>query len=226
MRYWVVDSETTGVGDEDKAVEVAGFYCEDGRVVWHYRSFVDPGIPIPCTASAIHHITDRDVKGAPSIEEAMAPFFDHEFDYVIAHNAQFDKRFMDFGNCPWLCTWKLANRVFPDAPSYSNQVLRYFLNLPDPTVASIEFAHRALYDSEVTTSLFGAIVAKATSDDPWPGMQKVSESPVILRKVGFGKHAGKLWSEVDRGYLDYILNKSSGWDENVLATAQHWYHHR
>lgn len=223
MRYWVVDSETTGVGEEDKVVEIAGLYCEDGVVVDHYRSFVDPGISIPPTASAIHHITDKDVDGAPSIEDAMAPFFDKEFEYVVAHNSGFDRRFMDFGNCPWLCTWKLSMRLFPDAPSHSNQVLRYFFGLEDPVLAKQEFAHRALYDSEITTNLFHYILQNATKEDPWPGMQQVSENPILLKKVNFGKHYGMLWSEVPSNYLNFIINKSSGWDENVLHTAKYYY---
>lgn len=223
MRYWVVDSETTGVKHEDKAVEVAGFFFEDGKMVDYYQSLVNPGIPIPPEASAIHHIVDGDVKGSPSIEEAMVPFFEKEFDYVIAHNAAFDKRFMDFGTCPWLCTWKLSMRVYPDAPSYGNQVLSYYLGLPRPEHAAASMAHRALYDSEVTSHLFLDILSKATTEDPWEAMAKLTNNPTLLKKVAFGAHKGKLWSEVPRSYLDYILHKSSGWDENIMHTARHYY---
>lgn len=223
MRYWVVDSETTGVDDDARAVEIAGIYCEGNKILDHYQTFVDPGISIPAIASAIHHIVDRDVKGAPSIDDAMVPFFEKEFDFVVAHNSKFDARFMDFGECPWVCTWKLANKVYPDAPSYSNQVLRYHLGLKDPVIASVQFAHRALYDSEVTTYLFQDILSKAITDNPLEGMVRITNAPIILKKCGFGKHQGKLWSEVPRDYLDYILNKSTGWDENTLATARYYY---
>lgn len=223
MRYWVVDSETTGVEGKDKAVEVAGVFFEDDRFVRHHQSLVNPGIPIPPQASAIHHITDEDVADAPSIEDAIAPFFDEEFDFVVAHNAAFDKRFLDFGQCPWVCTWKLATVVYPDAPSHSNQVLRYWLGLQGPVIATAQFAHRALYDSEVTAQLFQNLLSKATSEEPLEKMITVSSNPILLKKCGFGKHKGMLWSEVPRNYLDFILNKSSGWDENVLHTARHYF---
>lgn len=223
MRYWVVDSETTGVSAEDKAVEVGGFLCEGKTIIKHYESLVNPGIPIPCTASAIHHITDEDVRNAPSIEDAIAPFFDEEFDFVVAHNAAFDKRFMDFGNAPWACTFRLARRVIPDAPSHSNQALRYFLGLPAPEHASVLLAHRALYDSEVTTHLFHHILDLATTDDPIEGMLKVSNNPQLLKTVAFGAHKGKEWKNVPRNYLDYILHKSSGWDDDILYTARHYF---
>lgn len=223
MRYWVVDSETTGVGAEDKAVEVGGFLCEGKTIIKHYESLVNPGIPIPCTASAIHHITDEDVRNAPSIEDAIAPFFDEEFDFVVAHNAVFDKRFMDFGEAPWICTMRLSRRVIPEAPSHSNQALRYFLGLEAPKHASVLLAHRALYDSEVTTHLFHHILDLATTDDPIEGMLKVSNNPQLLKTVNFGTHKGKEWRNVPRSYLDYILHKSSGWEEDVLHTARYYF---
>lgn len=223
MRYWVVDSETTGVDGEAKAVEVAGFLCEDDRVVEHYQSLVNPGIRIPPEASAIHHITDRDVADAPAIEDAMAPFFDHEFDFVVAHNAAFDKRFMDFGQAPWACTYKLAMVVYPNAPSHKNQVLRYWLELPELVYSQAMFAHRAQYDSEVTTYLFQHLLARATSDEPLEKMLAVSNNPVLLKTCAFGKHKGTLWKDVPRSYLDYILHKSSGWDENTIFTARHYF---
>lgn len=223
MRYWVVDSETTGIGPEDKACEIAGFLCDETGIIEHYQSFVNPGKSIPPEASAVHHIVDDDVKSAPDIDEAMMPFFEHDFDFVVAHNAEFDKRMMDFGEAPWACTWKLANVVYPEAPSFKNQVLRYWLKLPSPTYASVQFAHRALYDSEVTTHLFANLLGKAVSEDPVPRMIEISSSPLLLKKVMFGKHAGQQWSDVPRSYLDFILHKSSGWDENVLHTARYYY---
>jgi exodeoxyribonuclease X len=223
MRYWIVDSETTGTEDDAKVVEVAGFLCEDGELITHYKTLVNPGIPIPPTASAIHHITDDEVRDAPPIEEAILPFFDHDFEFVIAHNANFDKKYLDFGTCRWLCTWKLAMRSIPNAPSYSNQALRYHLGLAAPVFAEKEFAHRALYDSEVTMNLFHYIRGLATHEDPWDAMHKVSENPILLSKVTFGKHFGQLWKDVPREYLNFILNKSSGWDENVLHTARHYF---
>jgi exodeoxyribonuclease X len=226
MRYWVIDSETTGVGDEDRAVEVGGVYCEGNEIIDAYSTLVDPGIPIPPIASAIHHITDEDVKGKPSIEDAMVPFFDREFDFVVAHNAKFDKRFMDFGEAPWVCTWKLSLIVFPDAPSHGNQVLRYYLGLEKPQLADVNTAHRVLYDAEVTARLFQRIMTKATSDDFVSKMIDLSDKPALLRKCNFGKHNGKLWKDVPRDYLDYILNKSSGWDENIVYTARYYYDRR
>lgn len=224
MRFWIVDSETTGLDPSvDKAVEVGGILLEDGKIVKHYESLVNPGIPIPPEASAVHHIVDHMVADAPGIEAALLPILEEEVDFIVAHNAKYDMGFLDLGEYDWLCTWKLANKVFPDAPSYGNQVLRYYLGLPDPVLG--KYPHRALYDVEVTTSLFLRICQMAKTDDPWEGMLKVTNSPVLLRKCNFGEHAGKPWSEVPRSYLDWIVNKSKkdSWGEDKWFTACYWY---
>lgn len=224
MRFWIVDSETTGLDPEkDRAVEVGAILIEDGEYVKHYSSLINPGIPIPPEASAVHHIVDSMVQGAPGIEAALQPILEEEVDYIVAHNAKFDQGFLDLGNYDWLCSWKLAQKIWKEAPSYSNQVLRYYLGLPDPVLGG--HAHRALYDVEVTTSLFKEICQSATTDDPWEAMLKVTNSPVLLRKCNFGEHFGKLWSEVPRSYLDWIVNKSKkdSWDEDKWFTACYWY---
>lgn len=227
MRYWVVDSETTGVGPTDKAVEVAGFYCVDNEIVKSYQSLVNPGIPIPPEASAVHHLTDEDVADAPDIEEAMVPFFDEEFDFVVAHQASFDKRMMPFANAPWACSLKMARAVYPNATMHKNMYLYYWLKLPK-LVHSIGLnAHRALFDSEATTHLFQHLLTKATSDDPIESIIRLSNNPTLLKTCKLKKHLDKPWSEVPRDYLNWILNPKvphpQPFDEDIVFTARHYY---
>lgn len=238
MRYWVVDSETTGVGPEDRAVEVAGFLWDfdaeskGATLVRHYTSLVNPGIPIPPEASSVHHLTDEDVKDAPGIDDAMAPFFDDEFDFLVAHSAAFDRRMMDFGEAPWVCTLKLSRIVYPEAPNHKNQFLRYYLNLPKLTYSyhAQAAAHRALYDSEVTSYLFEHLLGKATSEDPIQKMIHVSNNPQLLKTCRLKKHEGKPWSEVPRDYLNWILNPRtphpSPFDEDIVYTARYYFENR
>jgi hypothetical protein len=54
-------------------------------------------------------------------------------------------------------------------------------------------------------------------------MLKVSNNPQLLKTVAFGAHKGKEWKNVPRNYLDYILHKSSGWDDDILHTARHYF---
>lgn len=221
MRFWIVDSETTGMEHgKDKAVEVGGILLEDGHILKRYESLVDPGIPIPPEACAIHHITDDMVEGAPDIDAALQPILAEDVDFIVAHNAKFDQGFLDLGDQRWLCTWKLSNKLFKDAPSFSNQVLRYYLGLELPV--EYDSFHRALADTEVTTQLFLRILREAKTDDPYEKMLEITNSPVLLRKVNFGEHFGKKWSEVPTGYLKWIVGKPDSWEEDKLYTAKYW----
>lgn len=69
----VLDLETTGTRiGQDRIVQVAlvRLMPDGGREEW--QSLVDPGMPIPPDASAVHGITDADVQGAPRMEDLAA----------------------------------------------------------------------------------------------------------------------------------------------------------
>lgn len=63
----VIDTETAGLAPEDGVCDVAAVRFRRGEVVDQFTSLVDPGKPIPEAATAIHHITDADVAGKPSL---------------------------------------------------------------------------------------------------------------------------------------------------------------
>lgn len=106
-----IDTETTGtVFGKDKAVSVALVRFEGGKEVARFSSLVNPGFPIPETATAIHKITDAMVADAPSIGELFAS------ESVVrmldgaqlgAFNWKFDREFIprfgdDRDRWPWL----------------------------------------------------------------------------------------------------------------------------
>lgn len=62
-----LDLETTGpFADTDRIVEIAAVTLHpEGRLV-RFQTLVNPGVPIPPTATAIHGIRDEDVRAAPT----------------------------------------------------------------------------------------------------------------------------------------------------------------
>ncbi len=75
--FALLDLETTGTDPkEDRIVEVAVIRCvpveADVPAVETYVRRVNPGVPIPAEASAIHGITDADVRDAPTFVQ-IAP---------------------------------------------------------------------------------------------------------------------------------------------------------
>ncbi|MEO0870475.1 MAG: exonuclease domain-containing protein [Pseudomonadota bacterium] len=226
----IVDVETTGVEDDARVVEIGAIFLRelaDGSL-WIERAqshLVDPGMPIPATASAVHHITDDMVRGKSSLATTI---FDGGYrwgDYHVAHNAAFDRRFLgaDSGlpeqvalDNPWICTYKCAYVQWPDAPSYGNQALSYWLSTQRPP-DDCGHAHRALYDCHTT---MGILIALRAHGWTWQRMAEVTAEPLILRSFSFGKHAGVPISDVPFSYLQW-MGRQSDWDSDVAATLAH-----
>ena len=116
-RAAIVDTETTGTDSTvDKVIELAIVvfeYCHAtgtvGRVLETYDALEDPGMPIPPSSTAIHGITDEMVVGQ-HIDDARVSQLLESVGIVIAHNAGFDRRFLEprlpvFANLPWGCSW-------------------------------------------------------------------------------------------------------------------------
>lgn len=228
MRIRVIDLETTGVEPTEHVVEIAALdmILADGTlqdVDGPWERLVRPPVPIPATASAVHHIIDEDVADCLPWIDAVPPFIGPDVDVYVAHNCRFERQWLTddlLGGKPWICTYKCALRLWPDAPSHSNQALRYWLNLPD--IDRALGAHRAAPDTIVTAKLFARML--------WPPaggkqvtieqMIKVSSIPAILPRVTFGKHRGAAWADVPRDYMEWICRQAD-MSEDVLFTAKH-----
>jgi DNA polymerase III epsilon subunit family exonuclease len=93
----VIDTETTGkdAARGDRIVEVAVVHCCDGAVTERHGFLINPGIPIPAEASAVHGIRDEDVKDKPRFE-ALAPTLLKLLAgrVPVAYNAGFDRGFL------------------------------------------------------------------------------------------------------------------------------------
>lgn len=96
--YVVFDLETTGVSSQrDEIIEISAVKVKNGAVVETYSTLVNPGRPIPGAASAVNHITDEMVAGAPDIAAALPQFLAFVGDCVlVGHNIQsFDLSFLN-----------------------------------------------------------------------------------------------------------------------------------
>ena len=221
ISYMVVDTETTGVDEQAEAVELA--VVEAG---WQWHSLVRPLGKVNCEARATHHITDRELKRAPTMEKLLArnPWL-FSADYLVAHNALFDVGILENSRVPKarlpkgiICTLRCASHIYPEAPSFKNQVLRYYLDLK-PTMPRGLPPHRALPDAIVTHALLRNMLRKYSLEE----LAEMTKQPVLLRLVRFGMHRGQLWSAVPVEYLQWILKKD--FDEDVTYTANHWLNH-
>ncbi|MDF0544688.1 3'-5' exonuclease [Sphingobium sp. H39-3-25] len=111
----VVDTETTGLDpDVDRTVEVAiqrFTFDRAGQIVAieRVRSWLeDPGRAMPERLTALTGLTDADLAGQRFDDAAIVKLIG-EADFVIAHNAAFDRPFLDLRfpplrRLPWACS--------------------------------------------------------------------------------------------------------------------------
>lgn len=112
-----LDVETTGLNPEtDEILEVAMVpfdFADDGRVFAVHESFDrlrDPGRPVPREVTALTGIDDAMLAGA-SIDPAEVEAFLAGAELVVAHHADFDRRFAErfcgaFRHLAWACSWR------------------------------------------------------------------------------------------------------------------------
>ena len=86
----LLDTETTGLGDDAEVVELALIDCAGAVLL---DTLVRPSGPVPAEAAAIHGITDAMLAGAPTWSEIHARFCDLvEGRQVVIYNREFDVR--------------------------------------------------------------------------------------------------------------------------------------
>lgn len=162
-REIVLDTETTGFDPRtgDRLIEVGCIEIMDllptGRT---FHRFVNPERSIPEDAIRVHGITDDKVKDAPKFHEIVVDLMAFIGEApVIAHNAQFDRNFIDHecGRCGhplleearWIDTLQLAQKRFPGmANSLDALCKRYKISLVDRTL------HGALIDARLLAEVY------------------------------------------------------------------------
>ena len=223
MTVRIIDIETTGLDpNADAIIEIASVDLAKERdhigVRNPLQTFVDPNRPIPPASSAIHHIIDEDLTGAPRLSDAIDQF--KGADVYVGHNCEFEQGFLreHLGDVPWLCTFKCALRLWPDFPSHGNQALRYQLGLARPLSHPRDTIspHRASSDVIVTA----AILVEAMQLAQWGQLLTWSEEPALHTKFTFGKHRGNRY-DAHLDYCEWIMTQQD-MDVGVRFSAEYW----
>lgn len=152
----VVDVETTGLNkDSDKIIDVGLVLAEFDRVsgqvlrvLDRYSGFEDPGRPIPEEITRLTGIRDEDVQGQ-AFDDARVESLIARTDLVVAHNAPFDRgfleqRFPSFQKKWWACSQREAPWSQMMTGSTKLEWLAFQIG------GCFYDAHRALVDAEVT----------------------------------------------------------------------------
>ena len=223
---FTLDFETTGIDPKTcDPVEVAIY---NGRTGQFFQQLIKPPVPIPPETSAVHHITDDDVEFEATWSDVrtflqgwLRDRCEDATPVLVAHNADYEKGVLlrpnqEFIPVQWVCTYKCALHIWPDAPSHKNEVLRYWLKLGTARGRKADQApHSALHDAVVTDSLLTELLKHATIEQ----LIEWTEQPAKLPKMPMGKHFGQTWDTIPAPYLDWIL-KQADMREDVKHAAK------
>jgi DNA polymerase-3 subunit epsilon len=169
--FVVVDLETTGGSPKAGAAitEIGAVKVCGGEVLGEFRTFVNPGEPIPPFITVLTGITDDMVREAPHINAAL-PFFvefcgDPTVTVLVAHNAPFDLGFLKSAASDMDLAWpdfahidtaKLARQILSreEAPNCKLSTLAaLFRTETSPN-------HRALDDARATVEVLHALIGR------------------------------------------------------------------
>lgn len=237
MSYIFLDTETHA---KENPILIQLAYIlpiENGEIRFN-ELFSTGGPKIEFWAMATHHITEKMIQPYHTFDGSV--FRDDlisillRWSILVAHNAPFDVWVLKNHNVQvpnYICTLKLARYIYPEFEAHNLQYLRYRLGLEFDREIN---PHDAMSDVYVLEKLFYHL-----KDKLWEALEKTQEAPVtgeqlnkkmieitrapsLLYRCVFWKHAGKLWSEVPRDYLEWIAYKSDMSDEDVMHTARYY----
>ncbi len=213
LREIVFDTETTGLDPSqgDRLIELGAVelinHVPSGRT---FRRLVNPGRPVSEDTVRITGITDEILHDCPLFEEdeVVGAFLRFVGDApLVAHNAAFDRGFLDMelqrcglpatNPARWVDTLGLAKRRFPGAPASLDALCRRF----DISLESRTY-HGALLDAQLTASVYLELLGgrarrfdfAAVEHDPGqarhrPARARPGPRPVLLTKEELAAHA-------------------------------------
>jgi DNA polymerase-3 subunit epsilon len=160
----ILDFETTGLSPDngDRAIEIGAVKIKNGIVTDRFQALMNPGRPVSYFIEDYTGISNKMLREAPPCSEVMQRFADFiQGQNLVAHNASFDKRFLDSElerislgyEGQFACSLLISRRLYQAAPNHKLGTLINYKGI----VSKGSF-HRALYDSEMTAKLWLAML--------------------------------------------------------------------
>ncbi len=164
LREIVFDTETTGLSPEngDRLVEIGAVelinHIPSGR---SYHQYINPERGVPEEVVAVHGLTEEFLKDYPVFAEVAASFIEFVGDdgILVAHNASFDIKFINFelkklgrAEYEWdrvIDTLEMARKKFPGAKNNLDALCKRF-NIDN----SHRTKHGALLDAELLADVY------------------------------------------------------------------------
>jgi DNA polymerase-3 subunit epsilon len=210
-----LDVETTGLdAGRNEIIELAMVpftYSQDGRIFKigaAFQGLREPSHPIPPEVTAITGIDDAMVAGTLIDVAEVAAFID-KADLIIAHNAGFDRRFMesfcdDFMHKPWACS---MSQVDWQAEGFETTKLAFLA----ATAGFFYDKHRAVHDCHAAIELLARPLPKS-------GLRGMAQ---LLDKAR--APSWRIWaSHAPFEMKDALRNRGYRWNADGIGAFKAW----
>jgi DNA polymerase III epsilon subunit family exonuclease len=165
--FVVFDLETTGLSaTQSRICEIGAVRVEALELAGEFQSLVNPGVSLPDPIARLTGLRDPELRQAPSVRTVLRRFLAFAGDdLLVAHNAQFDRRFLEHqlqrmqGKRlaePPLCSAALARRLLEGRRRRVGLAsLADFFGVPTRP------CHRALPDAQATAEILVHLIGLA-----------------------------------------------------------------
>lgn len=222
------DLETTGTNiSRDRIVEISVIkLMPDGTVIEKTRR-INPEMPIPAEATAVHHITDDDVRNEPTFRQIavslaqmlsgcdIAGYNSNRFDVPLL-DQEFERAGVDF-DISRARMIDVQTIYHKKEPRTLVAAYRYYCD------KNLEEAHSALADTRATMEVLlaqldryddvptevGALADYASANRNVDIMGRLIYDDKDREVINFGKYKGQLAEDVlrrDPGYYNWIMS--------------------
>ena len=243
-KYVILDTETTGIGETDRVIQL-GYIVLGAKEVEVQNEFFSSDIPISFGAMEVHGITPDMIEGKPTCQESSSYKrlleLNTDENYMIIHNAPFDIGMLEkegFNTqMKVIDTLRVAKHVLPDEDAHRLQYFRYKMDLykeerKEADALGIEVkAHDAIGDVLILKLLLSKlkeeVASKFPDENPVEKMVDLTNTPILVTSFRFGKYKGKgkTLQEVaasDSGYMRWMLSSMDNLDADLKYSINHF----
>ena len=234
-KYIILDTETTGTGENDKVIQL-GYIVLGAPKIEVHNEFCSCDAEINFGAMEVHGITPDMLEGKPTCVETAAYKRLLELNtpenYIIIHNAPFDLDMLEKEGFKTqmkvIDTLRVAKHVLPDEDAHRLQYFRYKMELYKEeekeanALGIVVKAHDAIGDVLILklflSKLKDIVSAEFPGQNPVEKMVDLTATPILIKTFRFGKHKGKALEEVareDAGYLRWMLSSMDNLDDDM-----------
>ena len=230
----ILDTETTGLPKEQDRICQIGFLSNEDSQWKIYEDLCRPSNPISSDAMAVHHITNEMVEEKPALQDTNSfkklSKLNLPENIIVLQNAPFDLGVLQNEGFLWkgrvIDTLVCAKHLLATR-RHALQFLRYELGLykHEKEISSalgIDIKpHDAIGDVIVAKLLFNHLLELA--DNSIENLITITNTPVLLKIIPFGKYKGKEFEEAvkrDINYFQWVLNDFKNLSPDARATIE------